>query len=79
MPEFISDFISKDCTTEGGPSSNVPCVFPFLFNGTLYNHCALGGDGYWCSTKVDSSGEHIEGKMFWGTCSEGCPGVNQGM
>ena len=79
MPQFISDFIPKDCATNGGPSPNVPCVFPFLFNGTLYNQCAPGGDGYWCSTKVDSSGEHIVGEMFWGTCSEGCPGANQGM
>ena len=28
---------------------------------------------YWCSTKVDDIGEHIQGN--WGGCSEECPGV----
>ena len=38
-----------------------------------YNQCALDTDGYWCSTKVNSSGQHIGGQGNWGTCSESCP------
>ena len=28
---------------------------------------------YWCSTKVDSSGNHIVGQGEYGDCSEKCP------
>ena len=31
---------------------------------------------YWCSTKVDSYGYHVEGN--WGSCDSGCP-KGQGM
>ena len=74
---LISEFILGDsnCATNGGPSSNVSCIFPFKFNGVTYNECALDSDGYWCSTKVDSSGVHIGGQGNWGICSQGCPGV----
>jgi len=64
---------AQACTTNGGDSPNVPCIFPFRFNGVTYNQCALDSDGYWCSTKVNSSGEHIGGQGNWGTCSESCP------
>ena len=67
---------SGNCITNGGPSPYVPCIFPFTFDGITYNQCALDTDGYWCSTKVDSSGEHIEG--HWGSCDENCPKIGTG-
>ena len=68
-------YILEHCTTNAGPSSNIPCALPFIFNETVYNKCDLDSDGYWCSTKVDSSGKHVGGEGNWGICSPGCPGV----
>ena len=65
---------SQDCTTEWGPSSNMKCVFPFIFGKTTYNKCKYDSEyGYWCSTKVDSSGIHIGSQGNWGTCNANCP------
>jgi len=62
------------CKTIAGPSNNKDCIFPFVFNGTRYNRCAYDSDGFWCSTKVDSTGAHITGN--WGICGANCPKVN---
>ena len=72
---FIRNYISGNCTTNGGPSPNVPCIFPFIIDGITYNQCPLDSDGYWCSTKVDHSGIHIAEQGNWGTCDQECPGV----
>ena len=52
---------------------NVPCQFPFIFNGKTYDACTdvQDSDGrFWCSTKVDRSGKHISDN--WGYCSDEC-------
>ena len=65
---------STVCRTKGGPSTNTKCVFPFIFKNTNYNKCVFHeDDGYWCSTKVDSSAEHIGNEGNWGVCGTGCP------
>ena len=61
-----------DCKTVSGPSSNRKCIFPFVFNGTIYNKCAHDADDFWCSTKVDSKGCHIGGQGNWGICGPNC-------
>jgi len=63
------------CKTIAGPSSNKNCIFPFVFNGTRYNRCAFDSDGFWCSTRVDSTGSHIAGAGNWGICGPNCPKV----
>lgn len=66
-----NDACNRDCSTTAG----VPCIFPFTHNKITYNECApyiSGKDGYWCSTKVDSSGKHVGGHS--GECGLGCPG-----
>jgi hypothetical protein len=62
------------CKTVG--SKPEPCVFPFRYEGQLFNRCT-GTDAedgsVWCATEVDNTGEVIEGR--WGDCDEGCPGA----
>ena len=62
---------TSGCKTIAGPSKGKDCVFPFVFNGKKYNECAFDSDGFWCSTKVDSTGTHITGN--WGICGSDCP------
>ena len=66
------NFLEGECITIAGPSVHVQCIFPFEFNGKVYYDCALDSDGYWCSTKVDSTGTHIGGQGNWGTCGQDC-------
>ena len=49
------------------------CVFPFKYAGRIYNQCIdlLNGGSAWCSTRVDSNGQHVPG--FWDNCQENCP------
>jgi len=63
---------SKECKTESGPSTNHTCIFPFVFNGKIYNGCAHDADGFWCSTNVDSNGTHIGELGNWGICGPNC-------
>jgi len=63
----------QPCKTVSGDDPNVSCAFPFKFNGTIYNNCALATDGYWCSTRVDNLGFHVEGQKKWGHCGPTCP------
>ena len=53
----------KICVTDSGATPNKPCIFPFKFNGVLYNECTwtsahLTEHKPWCSTFVDETGEH---------------------
>ena len=81
----------KRCQTTNEPGSKVknsPCKFPFTNNGKKYDSCTTDNDPdgrFWCSTKVDQSGNHQKGN--WGYCSRKCydeikcqttnePGVN---
>ena len=63
-----------ECKTKGGPDPDKPCVFPFIFNGSMYNECPTVkyDQPYqpWCSTEVDSNGHYISGK--WGFCDRNC-------
>ena len=68
------------CTTTSGPESpdaGKPCVFPFRYNGVLYNECTLEGNAPgetvpWCSTMTDSNDNHVGGQGKWGFCSSNC-------
>ena len=66
----------KKCQTTNEPGSkvkNAPCKFPFTNNGKKYDSCTTDSDPdgrFWCSTKVDQSGNHQTGN--WGYCSQKC-------
>lgn len=60
------------------------CVFPFKFEGKTYDGCTyhISKNGErdpkpWCSTKIDSNGEHVKssrkGGKHFGHCSKNCP------
>ena len=55
---------------------NNPCVFPFRYNGVSYSQCTLveaEDNKPWCSTLVDSNGDHVSGGGHYGDCSPKCP------
>jgi len=61
----------KRCTTEDGRI----CQFPFIYEGKKYNRCTTDNDPdgkLWCSTKVDSSGNHVQNAGQWGYCGNTC-------
>ena len=63
------------CKTIGGDVANAECVFPFRYKNNLYNKCTkAGGTKEWCSTEVDSNGDHKWGK--WGYCDSKCSKIN---
>ena len=54
----------------------VPCVFPFRHMNKTYTGCTTehAVDRLaWCSTKVDTRGNHVTGKDAWGPCLPSCP------
>lgn len=68
---------SKVCITKSGKDANTRCVFPFRYDGIIYNSCTKAGNQpgeteHWCSTKVDSSGQHVSGQGKWGWCDTSC-------
>merc|ERR1712107_903304 len=69
---------SSSCLTVSGPDTGSQCIFPFTFNSVTYVSCAdwvYGGEFQgekWCSTKVDSSGVHVNGEGKYGICSSDC-------
>ena len=63
------------CMTKSrGNTRPKPCRFPFkLSNGNVHNSCTTDQDPdgkLWCSTKVNSIGDHVRG--HWGYCEESC-------
>ena len=70
-------------TTNEGPQKFEECILPFLLRSTVggiyrkYNNCVINKSGgkirWWCSTKVDHFGIHIEGRGNWGYCADDCP------
>ena len=64
-------------TTSDSPSPNVPCSFPFKFQGKLRSGCITDtdpDDRFWCSTQTDDNFQHIPGQGFWGYCqTRNCP------
>ena len=66
----------QECKTVSGPKPNVLCIFPFKYEGNSYNFCPIDPvdpNKHWCSTKVDSSGQHVAGSGEYGTCGSDCP------
>ncbi len=64
-----------------GPNPNADCVFPFNYKGRQYNGCPVDPDDSskrWCSTKVDSDGNHVGGQGQYGHCGRGCPSDTNG-
>ena len=66
------------CITESGASPNVPCIFPFRYNGIIHNSCIWEDAQYtehkpWCSTLVDKAGHHVRRQSKWGNCGPDCP------
>ena len=53
-------------------TDNQQCLFPFMYEGKTYNKCTHAGNRWsktaWCSTKVDSSSEYIDGE--YGRCKD---------
>ena len=51
------------------------CVFPFIYGNRIHDRCtSIDGDAPWCSTAVDSTGNHIQGN--WEVCTDPtCPGM----
>ena len=56
-----------------GAKPNLPCVFPFRFDGQVFNRCvSLQGEKPWCSTHTNAFGVHVTGN--WGDCDKNsCP------
>jgi hypothetical protein len=53
----------------------VECIFPFKYQDILFNECTTLNDPdgkFWCSTKVDESGNHVVGQGEWGYCDPDC-------
>ena len=70
----------KGCNTNGGDHPNVPCVFPFIYNGITYNECTDVDNGgvSWCATYtvsvLFSTDQYVLG--YSGNCEDSCPGVS---
>merc|ERR1712154_246253 len=78
----VSTSTTTTLSTTSGPAAGKPCVFPFTFAGTEHTSCAeweFGGAAqgeFWCSTKVDSEGNHVDGEGEYGFCSPECSPIN---
>jgi len=67
------------CKTVGGPNPGRDCVFPFKWNGKVHNGCPIDSNDKtkrWCSTKVDSNGNHVPSQNEYGYCGAFCPAHN---
>merc|ERR1711971_913202 len=69
------------CSAVSGPAAGSACIFPFTYGGVTHQSCAewvYGGEHqgkYWCSTKVDPTGTHVNGEGNYGFCSSECSGA----
>merc|ERR1711994_723466 len=70
------------CSVDSGPATGQSCVFRFTYCCTTFSGCAewvYGGENQgklWCSTKVDSTGTHVNGEGNYGFCSSPCTAVS---
>merc|ERR1712038_788155 len=64
----LKNYGTYNCTTKKGRQ----CVFPFKYEGTIYEMCASGVSraGWWCATAVDNDGNYIDGQWDW--CADTC-------
>merc|ERR1711936_377800 len=73
---------SDSTSAAPGPAAGQSCIFPFTYGGTTFSGCAewvYGGENQgklWCSTKVDSTGTHVNGEGNYGFCSATCTAVS---
>merc|ERR1712117_310137 len=81
-PTASTSAAPSTCTVSSGPAAGQSCVFPFTYGGTTFSGCAewvYGGERQgklWCSTKVDSTGTHVNGEGNYGFCSSTCTAVS---
>ena len=64
------------CVTIDGPGQGSACQFPFIYKGVSRDGCITEADPegkLWCSTAVDSDGQHIVNGQHWAHCSPQCP------
>merc|ERR1719460_1433824 len=59
--------VSKGARTCGGTIGGLPCLFPFDFNGTVYNSCVPVENGGlpWCATSYYKESREA---ADWGNC-----------
>jgi len=74
---------SKCLVLEVGTNQTKECIFPFIYDGRIFEECtSLGedsgdedsGEKWWCSTHVDENGFH-DGPDNWGYCPPYCAGI----
>ena len=66
----------NNCLTISGGTIGAYCIFPFKYQDRQYNGCTIAdaSDGKeWCSTQVDTIGQHVGNQGFWGHCNTNCP------
>ena len=74
---LISECISGNATyVKENVQKGVECIFPFTYGGITYNSCTYDYSRVfqyfpWCSTKVDTFGEHLAGKNSEGAWNVG--------
>ena len=59
--------LNVECTrqTNDGPYYDQGCIFPFVYEGEVYNDCTtVGDDRAWCSVEVNEKNEHSYGSCF---------------
>ena len=73
---FVLVAVPLSCKTVSGPKPGRDCIFPFKWNGQTFNSCPVDPDDKskrWCSTKVDSNGNHVPNQNEYGHCGSFCP------
>jgi hypothetical protein len=68
--------------TEKRSGDPKPCIFPFKYSGQTLTECTTlkdPEDNPWCSTKVDSKGDHVTSGGFWGHCGQDCDQTQLGV
>ena len=79
LVQFLLIYTVNRCKTISGPNPKRECIFPFTFNGKQYYGCPIDPvdpSKRWCSTKVDSQGNHMIGLDEYGHCNSNCPIAN---
>ena len=74
---FSKLILGQKCfTTKDSVDPNKQCIFPFKFKGVTFYGCPtdlIDKKRRWCSTKTDSSGNHVRGEGKYGFCTFDCP------